>query len=65
MSDYELWRCDQIIKSEKYPFTAGQLRHFLLYRKKNGLAKCVRKIGKGLVIRMDLFDQWIEEQIED
>jgi len=56
------WSLQQIIASEKYPFTMGQMRHFLLFRHKNGLQIAVRKIGKRLVLRMDLFDQWIESQ---
>ena len=52
----------QIVTSGKYPFTMGQLRHFLLYRHRNGLQETVRKVGKRLVLRMDLFDQWIEKQ---
>lgn len=52
----------QIIDNPRYPFTMGQLRHFLLNRHKNGLEKAVRHIGKRLYFRQDLFDQWIEEQ---
>lgn len=50
----------QIVESGKYPFTMGQMRHFLLHRHKNGLQEAVRKIGKRLYIRRDLFEQWIE-----
>jgi len=52
----------QLIKSGRYPFTMGQLRHFLLCRHKNGLDRAVRKIGKRIVLRIDLFEQWIENQ---
>ena len=45
---------------EEYPFTKGQLRQFLLSRKTNGLDKAIRKIGKTLYFRADLFEQWIE-----
>ena len=34
----------------------------LLKKNKNGLDKCIRKIGKRLYIRIDLFDNWIESQ---
>jgi hypothetical protein len=40
----------------------GQIRHLLLFRHRNGLQEAVRKVGKRLVLRMDLFDQWIENQ---
>jgi hypothetical protein len=62
MSDYEYRSPQQIVDSAKYPFTMGQLRHYLLKRHKNGLDKAVRCIGKRLYLRQDLFDQWIEEQ---
>lgn len=54
----------QIEDSSCYPFSMGQIRHFLLNRHKNGLKKAVRRIGKRLYLRQDLFDQWIEEQSE-
>lgn len=49
---------------EKYPFTEGQLRNFLINREKNGLFKAVRKIGKRLYIRDDLFEIWIDSYEE-
>lgn len=52
----------QIVDNPRYPFSAGQIRHYLLKRHKNGLEKAIRRIGKRLYIRQDLFDQWIEEQ---
>ena len=39
-------------------------RHLLLFRHKNGLGTAVRKIGKRLLVRSDLFDQWIEKHKE-
>lgn len=54
----------QIEDCPRYPFSRGQIRHFLLNRHKNGLTKAVRHIGKRLYLRQDLFDQWIEEQKE-
>ena len=62
MTDYEYWSIQQILFSGKYPFTMGQIRFFLLHRHRNGLQNAVRKVGKRLVLRMDLFDQWIKEQ---
>lgn len=61
MSDEKLYSSpEEIIESNRYPFTMGQLRHYMLFRHKNGLDKAVRKIGKRLVIRMDYFNEWIE-----
>ena len=39
MNDYEYRSLQQIVSSTKYPFTIGQLRHYLLKRHKNGLDK--------------------------
>lgn len=64
MTNYEYWSPQQIISSGKYPFTIGQIRHLLLYRHRNGLKNAVRKVGKRLLLPIDLFDQWIEEQKE-
>ena len=55
----------QIVAEDRYPFTMGQLRDFLIFRKKNGLFKCVRKIGKKVYLRVDLFEAWIESHNED
>lgn len=52
----------QIVSSSQFPFTIGQMRHFLLHRHRNGLEAAVRKIGKRLVLRIDLFEAWIEGQ---
>ncbi len=51
-----------IAESDDYPFTMGQMRHFLMMRHKNGLQTAIRKIGKRLYLRRDLFDDWIESQ---
>lgn len=57
---YEYLSAKQIVESGKYPFTNGQIRHFLMNRQRNGLIKAIRKIGKRLYIRTDLFQEWIE-----
>lgn len=49
-----------IVEANEYPFTLGQIRHYLQMRHRNGLNKAVRKIGKRLYLRRDLFEQWIE-----
>jgi hypothetical protein len=62
MKDYIYWSPQQIVTSGKYPFSMGQIRHLLLYRHRNGLQDVVKKIGKRLMLRLDLFDQWIDAQ---
>jgi hypothetical protein len=62
MDKIEYVSLKQVADNSKYPFTMGQLRHYLMHRHKNGLDNAVRKIGKRLFLRMDLFDAWIEQQ---
>ncbi len=62
MEEYQWWYPQKIIESKKYPFTMGQLRHFLKKRHKNNLHQAVRKVGKRLVLRMDLFESWINSK---
>jgi hypothetical protein len=62
MNDIRYLSIKQIVEDSKYPFTFPMMRHYLLHRHMNGLEKAVRKIGKRLFIRMDLFDSWIEQQ---
>ncbi|MCB1213811.1 MAG: hypothetical protein KDK40_05860 [Chlamydiia bacterium] len=64
MSQFTYWSPQQIVASGKYPFTMGQMRHLLLYRHSNGLGNVIRKVGKRLVFRIDLFEKWIEEKRE-
>lgn len=62
MDKIEYMSLKQIADSDNYPFTIGQLRHYLMHRHRNGLETAVRKIGKRLFIRTDLFIAWIEKQ---
>lgn len=62
MNDVKYMSIKQIVGDGKYPFTQPMMRHYLLHRHKNGLDQAIRKIGKRLFIRMDLFDEWIEQQ---
>lgn len=62
MSDYQYLSIKQIADSNQYPFSLGQIRHYLIMRHKNGLDAAIRKIGKRLYLRKDLFDTWIESQ---
>ena len=62
MDNFQYLSIKQIADDKHYPFTEGQLRHYLMHRHKNGLARAVRKIGKRLFLRIDLFNAWIEKQ---
>jgi hypothetical protein len=48
-----------------YPFKESTVRQLILHRKTNGLQHAVRKIGKRVYIRKDLFEKWIEAHIEE
>ncbi len=54
------WYAKQIAESNRYPLSLGQIRHLLLHRHTNGLEQATRRVGKRLLIRMDLFDAWLE-----
>lgn len=58
--NYQYFTTNQIAANPCYPFSQGQIRHYLQMRHRNGLEKAVRKIGKRLYVRQDLFEQWIE-----
>lgn len=62
MNDYQYLTIKQVSDSAQYPFTLGQMRHYLIMRHRNGLEAAIRKIGKRLYLRKDLFDAWIESQ---
>lgn len=62
--NFEYKTIQQIVGEKKYPFTLGQMRAFLLDRETNGLEPAIRKIGKRLYIRTDLFDKWIDNHKE-
>lgn len=59
---YHYINAKKIIESDQYPFSEGQMRHYLNMRHRNGLDKAVRKVGKGVYLRHDLFEAWIESQ---
>jgi hypothetical protein len=53
---------ESIVDNEKYPFSLGQMRNLILFRKKNGLDTILFKVGKRWLIREDLFELWIESK---
>lgn len=63
MNDHEYLSVQQIADDSRYPFSLGQLRHYLMLRHRNGLEKAIRKIGKRVYLRRDLFERWIESQV--
>lgn len=65
MSKYKYATINDVAENPDYPFTKGQLRAFLMERHQNGLDRALRKIGKCLYIRIDLFDEWIESHTDE
>lgn len=49
----------------RYSLNLWQLRRLLFLRKKNGLDKCCRKISNRILIREDLFQEWLEAHSEE
>jgi hypothetical protein len=48
--------------SEKYPaFPQGGVRSWI-FQDKNGFSKCLRRVGKKILISEPLFVQWLENQ---
>lgn len=48
---------------EHYPaFTESSIRWLIFNKNTNGFAKCVRKIGRKIIIDTNDFEQWIYEQ---
>lgn len=43
-------------------FSVPMLRYYILHAHKNGLAPALRRIGRKILIRRDLFIEWIEKQ---
>jgi len=43
----------------------GAIRHILFYRRTNGFQKCVRKIGRKLMIKESDYIDWVESHKEE
>ncbi len=49
---------------ERYPaFTENSIRWAIFNKETNGFKKCVRKVGRKVLIIEDEFVQWIEQGI--
>lgn len=47
-----------------YPgaFTESSIRWLVFNEKQNGFCKCIRRIGRKVLIDLDSFETWIDEQ---
>ncbi len=50
---------------ELYPgFTESSIRWLIFNENKNGFKRCVRRIGKKILIDLEQFELWIDEQAQ-
>ena len=42
-------------------FTESSIR-WLIFQNKNGFSRCVRRLGKKVLLDLDLFEKWIDDQ---
>ncbi len=50
---------------ELYPglFTESSIRWLIFNEKQNGFSCCIRRIGKKILIDLDLFERYIDAQV--
>lgn len=47
--------------AELYPaFPSSSLRWLIFNKQTNGFAKCIRKIGRKVLIDLDQFESWVD-----
>ncbi len=52
----------QIANDPAFCFTVPMLRYYINQAHRTGLKSAIRRIGKKILIRRDLFIDWIEKQ---
>jgi hypothetical protein len=62
MDNYEYCTPRQISEDKSFCFTLPMLRYYILNAHKNGLAFALRRVGKKILIRKDLFVSWLEDK---
>jgi len=45
-----------------YPFSESSLRWLIFNENRNGFSRCLRRIGRKILINLDDFEQWIDQQ---
>lgn len=51
---------NQIADDPNFCFTVSMLRFYIFNADKNGLAPAIRRIGRKILLRRDLFIAWVE-----
>ena len=52
----------QISSDPTFCFSIPMLRYYILHAHRNGLSAALRRIGKKVLVRRDLFVAWLEKQ---
>lgn len=53
----------QLAEDPAFCFTVPMLRYYVLHAHRNGLSKALRRVGRKVLIRRDLFIDWLEKQV--
>lgn len=53
----------QLAEDPAFCFTMPMLRYYVLHAHRNGLSTALRRVGRKVLIRRDLFIDWIEKQV--
>lgn len=62
--DHQYMTVKQIADDPSFCFSIPMLRYYLLHSHSNGLKPALRRIGRKILIRRDLFIAWIEKQAQ-
>ncbi len=62
MIDQTYCTVKQLASDPAFCFTVPMLRYYILHAHRNGLSPALRRIGKKVLIRRDLFIAWLEKQ---
>jgi hypothetical protein len=62
LNDPQYKTVKEIAEDPSFCFTLPMLRYYVLHSHSNGLAFALRRIGRKILIRRDLFVEWIEKQ---
>lgn len=60
MIDKKYCTIKQLAEDEELPFTEPMIRYYLQNSEKFGLTHVIRKIGRKVIVRKDLFLDWVE-----
>jgi hypothetical protein len=63
--NHETKRLSTVKKLPEYyhgAFTESSIRWLIFNEKTNGFSRCIRRIGRKVLVDLDSFEQWIEKQ---